>query len=345
MLFLAAGQRTAHGSMTLVSGLQPLHGQTENRIICGNDPVNRHDPLGLVDPNTLAALGQCDEERAADFLSSQTVARARFGYGFDAAENIRRYNSEALSVNPNAKTMTMIGGQILQVEHDPMIGPLYHGWDYGKGMPQGVSLVPTRAGGPLIHEEAIIGLDLNVLAVMPLFKTLTAAPVITRGLTATAIRPSSGGAAFDAAGQLMRNGARPLQSQIATNTCGPTAVGMTLDTTTAARTSTKLFNLQLSAQGTTIDRLAKLLNVNGVSATWRAGFNIEQLALATSRGRPAIAHVGIPGGGGHFVVVDGVTTRIGQRVVAIRDPAGGRQYFELVSEFLKRFSGQVVTLP
>jgi hypothetical protein len=60
MLFLVAGQWKALGSMTLLSGLPPLdkaelRGESpitlelKNRIICGNDPVNRHDPLGLWD--------------------------------------------------------------------------------------------------------------------------------------------------------------------------------------------------------------------------------------------------------------------------------------------------------
>jgi hypothetical protein len=46
----------------------------------------------------------------------------------------------------------------------------------------------------------------------------------------------------------------------------------------------------------------------------------------------------------HWVVVDGVTTRLGQEVLAIRDP-WGIQYFELTSVFGPRFTGQgVVTL-
>jgi filamentous hemagglutinin len=120
---------------------------------------------------------------------------------------------------------------------------------------------------------------------------------------------------------------------------------MVLDTTNAGRASTNIINLALSARGTTMDRLAALLRRNGVNATWRAGYSVDDVARATAGGNPLIAAVRVPGGGGHAVVVDGVTTRMGQRVVAIRDPAGGRQYFELTSEFARRFLGQVVTLP
>ncbi|MCO3324625.1 hypothetical protein FA200_18730 [Pseudomonas aeruginosa] len=43
----------------------------------------------------------------------------------------------------------------------------------------------------------------------------------------------------------------------------------------------------------------------------------------------------------HFVVVDGVTTRNGVSVVAIRDPHG-TQYFSPVAIFEKSFTGEVV---
>ncbi|MFK7702024.1 hypothetical protein [Pseudomonas caspiana] len=43
----------------------------------------------------------------------------------------------------------------------------------------------------------------------------------------------------------------------------------------------------------------------------------------------------------HFVVVDGVTTRNGISVEAIRDPHG-TQYFSPVSTFQRNFSGEVV---
>ena len=157
--------------------------------------------------------------------------------------------------------------------------------------------------------------------------------------------PAAGAAGFDAAGQLARNGTRPLQAQIANNTCGPTSVGMALDTLNSGRSSTNIINLELTARGTTMDRLSALLNANGTNATLRSGASLGDIGTATAQGNPVIAHVNMPGGGGHFLVVDGVTTRMGQSVVAIRDPLGGGQYFELASRFMQRFSGWIVTVP
>lgn len=118
---------------------------------------------------------------------------------------------------------------------------------------------------------------------------------------------------------------------------------MILDTLNGSRSGTSLVRLNLNASGTKIDRLAALLRRNGISAQWKHGLGIDDLAAATSGRNPLIAHVRT-GNGGHFVVVDGVTTRMGRRVVAIRDPAGGRAYFETVEAFMRRFSGQVVVL-
>lgn len=55
-----------------------------------------------------------------------------------------------------------------------------------------------------------------------------------------------------------------------------------------------------------------------------------------------IARISLDGGHGHFVVVDGVTARLGKSVVAVRDPGTGAQYFVQVGEFEKKFSNQVV---
>jgi hypothetical protein len=159
--------------------------------------------------------------------------------------------------------------------------------------------------------------------------------------------PSGGTAGFDAAGQMPRYGSRPIQPQFATNTCGPTSVGMVLDTLIPERASTNIIDLQLSSHGTHMDRLGALLKANGTKAALKSGATINDIATATAGGKPVIAHVHMPDGGGHFLVVDGVTTRMGERVLAIRDPLKGRQYFELVSEFSKsnRFSGWIISIP
>ena len=147
---------------------------------------------------------------------------------------------------------------------------------------------------------------------------------------------------FDASGRLVRNGSRPILGQAALNDCGPTSVGMILDTLKPSRISTNLVNLMTSAKGVTMDRLAALLRQNGVNAVWSAGNTVGDIARLTASGNPVIAAVRA-GTGGHAVVVDGVTTRMGQLVVAIRDPGnGGTQYFQLASEFAKNFIGQIV---
>lgn len=93
-----------------------------------------------------------------------------------------------------------------------------------------------------------------------------------------------------------------------------------------------------------MDRLLNLLGRNGIKSTLRNGRSIDDIAKFTANGKPAIAHVNLPEGGGHYVVIDGVTARLGQPVVAIRDPLGGRQYFELADDFAKRFSGWTIDL-
>jgi filamentous hemagglutinin len=103
------------------------------------------------------------------------------------------------------------------------------------------------------------------------------------------------------------------------------------------------FSSSLAADGVKITKLQNLLNANGVPSAWVHSQKIPDLITATAGGNPAIAHIKIPGGF-HYVVVDGVTTRMGKNVVAIRDPANGQQYFQLVSEFTKIWSGHLVVL-
>ena len=72
--------------------------------------------------------------------------------------------------------------------------------------------------------------------------------------------------------------------------------------------------------------------------------NVADLERYTNSGTPVIARIFDNTNGtrfSHFVVVDGVTTRNGVAVVAIRDPHGV-QYFSPVRTFEKNFSGEVV---
>lgn len=93
----------------------------------------------------------------------------------------------------------------------------------------------------------------------------------------------------------------------------------------------------VTSQGTTLGRLSNTLNQNGLSAQRVAGVSIE----STANGNPAIVRMNLERGG-HAVVVDGVTIRNGQQVVAIRDPALGRQYFTPINEFKAKFSGEAI---
>ena len=94
-------------------------------------------------------------------------------------------------------------------------------------------------------------------------------------------------------------------------------------------------------------QLQRALRDNGVGSTFVPNASISDLARFTSNGRPAIATVQTGPSTGHAVVVDGVTTRGGQQVVAIRDPSGrpnGGVYYETVSSFQDRFTGGVIRM-
>ena len=85
-----------------------------------------------------------------------------------------------------------------------------------------------------------------------------------------------------------------------------------------------------------------MLKNHDVNATFKNRMTIGDLEVATRNGKPAIVAVK-QGGAGHAVVIDGVTNRHGVAVVAIRDP-WGKQYFETVESFQKRFLNQGVTI-
>ena len=146
-----------------------------------------------------------------------------------------------------------------------------------------------------------------------------------------------------------RNGSRLVLDQsyvsdIGNVACGPTSCAMVMND------RGQFVNISHLAQdaglvpgvGTDVLGLSDALRQNGVSAA-RASFGttIDDLAASTANGNAAIAHVNLTGDAGHFVVVDGVTTRGGQAVVAVRDPLDG-QFFVPVAQFKTKFSGQAV---
>src|SRR5260370_9855275 len=74
--------------------------------------------------------------------------------------------------------------------------------------------------------------------------------------------------------------------------------------------------------GTDMSNLTDLLHLNGVkNASDPKQLSIDDLQKATAGGHPAIVHFNNPGGGGHFMVVDGVTTnKYGSKTVYVRHP-------------------------
>lgn len=104
------------------------------------------------------------------------------------------------------------------------------------------------------------------------------------------------------------------------------------------------------ANGTGMGNLTELLRANGVAnaSEPKSGQTVTDLQNATAGGDPAIIHYNNPGGGGHFVVVDGVRTNPdGSRTVLVRDPwppDQGVQQEMSEADFNNRgFSGWVVT--
>lgn len=154
-----------------------------------------------------------------------------------------------------------------------------------------------------------------------------------------------GGAVDDLPDLLPRNGSLPVQQQVTNNyTCGPNSVEMVLDTLIPDRQVSAAFDYKLVPDvGTKITYVAKALVANGVSVK-HLKRNLDYVKNATKGPNPVIAHVKLPDGGGHFLVVDGVTKRHGKEYVAIRDSAGGRMYFESVESCSKRFSGWIVKI-
>lgn len=99
---------------------------------------------------------------------------------------------------------------------------------------------------------------------------------------------------------------------------------------------------RVTSQGAYMGDMATALRNQGLdTARVRNRVSVDMLAEATSQGHPAIVATRLDRGG-HAVVVDGIAIRQGQRVVAIRDPALGRQYFTPLPEFVDRFSGQAI---
>ncbi|KAA1183184.1 DUF637 domain-containing protein, partial [Photorhabdus heterorhabditis] len=141
-----------------------------------------------------------------------------------------------------------------------------------------------------------------------------------------------------------RNGDRLVLNQGQLPTCGPNSCAMIMDTAGLKYDLGKLItDAKVTANGARMNDLASAMRNQGLTdAKFTSKISVEDLAKATSNGHPAIVAMKL-NRGGHAVVVDGITVRNGQHVVAIRDPALGRQYFTPINEFKEKFMGQAIT--
>ncbi|HDV4112650.1 TPA: DUF637 domain-containing protein, partial [Pseudomonas aeruginosa] len=142
-----------------------------------------------------------------------------------------------------------------------------------------------------------------------------------------------------------RGGDRLVVNQGPVPTCGHNSCGMVLNTLgKEVDVGTLIQKLPPSEKGIFAQDVASLMKSEGVPASAFGNRNVADLARYTSNGTPVVVRVvdnATGSGFSHFVVVDGVTTRNGISVVAIRDPHG-KQYFSPVSTFERNFSGEVV---
>jgi Peptidase_C39 like family len=163
------------------------------------------------------------------------------------------------------------------------------------------------------------------------------------------IQKAAGGANAEST-RIPRNGKREVLDQLKapehpTMACGPTSCGMVLDT---ARKPVDLSALIKETEtnsivGSYTNKLADTLKAQGVEgARWSPEVSFKELQNSIKSGDPAIALIKNSQGGGHFVVIDGITKRLGKDVVAIRDPWKGEQYFLPVQEFSEKYTGQAV---
>ncbi|WP_081753965.1 C39 family peptidase [Pseudomonas nitroreducens] len=129
-----------------------------------------------------------------------------------------------------------------------------------------------------------------------------------------------------------RNGDRLVVNQGSVPTCGHNSCGMVLDTLgKEVDISVLVQKVKPSTGGIYAQDVADLMRSEGVPASAFGNRNVADLTRYTSSGTPVVVRIADRTGGSdfsHFVVVDGVTTRNGVAVVAIRDPHGA-QYFSL----------------
>lgn len=164
--------------------------------------------------------------------------------------------------------------------------------------------------------------------------------------------PGEGAAGKNSSPVLERNTKRSVFSQtevpeFGSIACGPTACAMILsDRGIMANIPDIMRGATFTENGTRVTDLARIMREHGILHSRDAlQSTIADVDHATRKGHAAIVHVrnpAKPDERGHFVVVDGVTKRQGRRVVAIREPADGSQFFVDEEFFAWRMSGNTV---
>ncbi|NWD72287.1 hypothetical protein HX870_32255 [Pseudomonas gingeri] len=144
---------------------------------------------------------------------------------------------------------------------------------------------------------------------------------------------------------ILRSGDRLVVNQGPVPTCGHNSCGMGLDIV-CKEVDIEIFIQKLPPSEKEIFArdVAGLMNSEGVPASAFGSRNVADFARYTGDGTPVVVRIVDNTKGtefSNFVVGDGVATRNGISVVAIRDPHGA-QYFSLVSTFQRNFSGEVV---
>lgn len=151
---------------------------------------------------------------------------------------------------------------------------------------------------------------------------------------------------------MIGDGAAPLFGQETPMSCGPASVRMTVATVTGeviAESTLRTETNYTLANGTNMADLETALHNHGVpNAQMQSGVTVDDLQAATAGNHPAIVHYNNAGGGGHFAVVDRVTTNPdGTRTLSVRDPwppGGGTRRQMSESDFNARgFSGWAIT--
>lgn len=142
-----------------------------------------------------------------------------------------------------------------------------------------------------------------------------------------------------------QNTGRLVLNQGQSLTCGHNSCAMVLDTLgKPVNVESLIVSLKPSEKGIFYTDVSKLLKQNSFDNVALNGRTINDLERYTQKGAPVIVRIvdsNNPSNFSHFVVVDGVTVRNGQKVVAIRDPHG-KSYFNPVETFQKAFTGEAV---